>query len=304
MLTITQEDTMDAENTTTTTGTVVNKDVMAVVDGKEAGAMVWWDLSGGADPTALKLAWEAEGLDVAWIPEPPAPQVALRRAVHLMREKHRIPRPLEGRKGWSLVKETATGDRLDYSQNVTVTVDPTGQLKIEPPDHDLAGIIRSTYQGCTETLDNTDLSELLIGFTSSLLALALRERGGFYFLPPAKVETFRAAARALKRATGITCYEVPAMRSDGAVAAILAGITSEVLQKVGDLTATLDQGEAGERALQTKVKSCQRTEEKLTVYEELLGKSLDHLHQQLELTRARLTEAVLLAESIRKAQAA
>lgn len=287
---------------TTTTGTVVNKDVMAVLDGQQAGAMIWWDLSGGAEPHKLRVAWAIEGLDPDWIPEPPAPQVALRRAVHLMREKHRIPRPLEGRKGWSLIHETASGERLDYSQAVTVTVDAAGILKIEPFDHELAGLIRSKYQGCLELLDNNDISSLLISYTESLLAIALRERGGFYFLPPTKVDAFRKAARALKATTGVTCYEVPAMRSEGAVQAILAGLTSEVSQKVAELTAVLDEGEAGERALNTKVASCKKAEAKVTAYEELLGQGLQHLKNQLESTRARLTEAALLAESIKAAQ--
>lgn len=288
--------------TTTTTGTVVNKDVMAVLDGQQAGAMIWWDLSGGADPYKLRVAWAAEGLDPGWIPEPPAPQVALRRAVHLMREKHRIPRPLEGRKGWALIHETASGDRLDYSQTVTVTVDVTGTLKIEPAGHELAGILRDTYQGCLELLDNNDISSLLISYTESLLAIALRERGGFYFLPPNKIDAFRKAARALKLTTGVTCYEVPAMRSEGALQAILAGLTSEVSQKVAELTAVLDEGEAGERALNSKVVICKKAEAKVTAYEELLGQGLQHLKDQLESTRARLTEAALLAESIKTAQ--
>jgi len=184
---------------------------------------------------------------------------------------------------------------------VTVTVDAAGMLKIEPPDHELVSLIRRTYEGCLELLDNNDISSLLIAYTESLLAIALRERGGFYFLPPTKVEAFRAAARALKNTTGVTCYEVPAMRSDGAVQAILAGLTAEVAQKVAALTQVLDEGEAGERALHTKVESCKRAEAKVTAYEELLGQGLKHLKDQLETTRARLTEAALLAESIKAA---
>ena len=287
---------------TATTGTVVNREVMAVMDtaGQEVGALVFWDLHGQVDPEALEEAWNAEGLDTDFVPEPPSPKKALARAMDNLAEGRRLRRPLAGRQGYSLVLENAEEERLDYSQQVTAKVDALGVLDIQPPDHPLAGSIRHEYWQATSYLSHGDLSGMLISFTESLLAVGLRGRGGFYFLPPDKVPTFRAAARALKAVSGVVCHEIPAMRSEGAVEAILSGVSAEIAQSCKEMEEKLDDKEIGERGLNSQINHCLKAEQKIAAYAKLLGTNLDHLTGEMEAIRARLTEAALLAASMKK----
>lgn len=117
--------------TNTTKGIVTRNDVVAVVDGTaQAGILTWWELSGLVDVEVLRLAWQAAGLDITLVPEDVAPKSALRRAVETLAEQRKLVRPLAGREGYSLVEETAAGEKLDYKQAVVAMVDADGVLTI------------------------------------------------------------------------------------------------------------------------------------------------------------------------------
>lgn len=260
-----------------------------------AGAIVWWALSGAVDVDRLRQAWEAAGLDPSNVPDAPAPSVALRRAVHELSESRRLARPLEGRKGYSLVAERASGETLDYAQELTATVDDDGILSIAPWDHTLASELRAAYHRNREALTIPDISKLLIDFCDALGAVGLRERGGMYFVPNAKVNAYRAAARVLRAVSSHVCYEVPAMRSAEAVAAILDAVKREAAQAQAELEAILDAAEVGERGLRSKVRDVEALERKVAAYEDLLGESMPAIHTRLSDLRARLAEAAIVA---------
>jgi hypothetical protein len=265
------------------------------VGGTTAGAIVWWTLKGDVDADRLSQAWADAGLNTAQVPSQPAPQVALRRAVHELSEARRLARPLEGRKGYSLVAERANGDTLDYTQELTATVDDNGGLTIAPSWHDLAIELRAAYSRHRSTLTIPDISKMLIDYCDGLLAISLRERGGMYFVPPSAVPAYRDAARVLRAVSGHVCYEVPAMRSTEAVHAILDAVKREAAQGQAELEAILDAGDVGERGLRSKVQATEALEAKVAAYEDLLGTSLPAIHARLQDLRARLAEAAIVA---------
>jgi hypothetical protein len=286
--------------TTTTTqenATHIRHDVIGVLDGQAAGAMVWWQLSGNIDREKLLTAWKDQGLDEAKIPEPASPREALKRALEDMRERHLLVRPLADARGYSLVEERAEGQKLDYSQQLTVQVDDAGGLVFEPADHLQREEVLLRYLQQQAILPPSDISGMLLRFCEGLLSVPLRSRGGFYFLPPAGVEQFRRAAASLRQVSSHSLYEVPAMKSSEAVTAILAAVQHEAEAEAEAMVEILDSGEAGARALRSQSKRCERAETKLARYEELLGQKLPDLQQKLSFLRSRLTEAALVAST-------
>ena len=281
-----------------TNGTVTRSDVFAVVDGTaQAGSLTWWELSGLVDVEQLRVAWQAAGLDIAMVPKDVAPKTALKRAVETLAEQRKLVRPLAGREGYSLVEETATGETLAYQQSVVATVDDGGALKIEPADGPLAVAIQASYQRHLVNLVPSDISSLLVHFCESLDAVALRARGGFYFLPPASVDKFRLAAEVIRSVGAHVCYEIPALRTESAVQAILAAVEREASAEIEEFESILSNVEAGPRALKTKAKQCDRVASKVAGYEALLGTSLVELQERLSGLRSRLAEAAILAQA-------
>lgn len=282
----------------TTQGLITNKDFLAVTDGTpQAGSLVWWELSGLVDAQSLRSAWTAAGLDAALVPEDPPPRTALKRAVETLSEQRKLVRPLAGKEGYSLVEETAEGEALSYKQSVVATVDSVGKLKIEPAEGSLAESIQASYQRHLDNLVPSDISTLLVRFTESLDAVALRARGGFYFLPPAAVDRFRLAAQVIRSVGAHVCYEIPALRTESAVQAILAAVEREAAAEIEAFEAVLTNTEVGPRALTTQTKKCDRVATKVASYEALLGTSLVELQERLAGLRSRLAEATLLAQS-------
>ena len=280
--------------TGTTKGLITNKDFIAVTDTTpQAGAMVWWELSGDVDAQRLRTAWNAAGLDPELVPDDPAPKTALKRAVDTLAEKRKLVRPVQN--GYSLVEELECGDKLAYSQQVTATIDSVGVLKVEPAKGTLADLIRASYQAHLEQFVPSDISVLLVDLCDSLLAVALRARGGFYFLPPDSVGKFQAAVCVLRSVSSHLCYEIPALKTESAVQAILAAVEREASAEIEEFEAILTNVEAGPRALKTKARKCSGVAEKVAAYEKLLGLSLVELQDRLSGLRSRLTEASLLA---------
>lgn len=283
--------------TTTNEATQVRKDVIGVLDGQAAGAMIWWELSGNVDRDTLTLAWKAAGLDEKFVPDTISSREALKRALDEMREKRLLVRPLEGARGYSLVEERAAGEKLEYAQQLTVTCGEGAALVFEPTIHPWCADVVQKHFAQQLTLNPSDISGLLLRFCESLLSVPLRSRGGFYFLPPAAVEKFRMAAQVLRLVSGHVCYEIPAMRSKEAVEAILAAVQHEAEAEAAAMVEILDAGEVGARGLRGQANRCARVEAKLASYEDLLGAKLTALTDNLKSIRARLTEAALVAST-------
>jgi hypothetical protein len=275
--------------------------VIAVLDNQNAGAMVYWQLSGTVDPVRLSDAWMAAGLSSKLLPDLPTQREALKRAVNELREQRLLARPLPNGTGYSLVQESGEGDRLEYAQQITAQLDPGGELKLTPPEHSLASRVRAAYEIQAKQLLAIDISGMLLHLMDALKAVSLRQCGGFYFVPPDGVDVYRLAAEVVRSCTCCVCYEIPAMRSDSAVRAILAAIEHEALLEADSLEKVLDDGEAGPRRLRTKAAHCEAVEAKIASYEALLGTAMTALHEKLQRLRSGLTEAAMAAETAAEA---
>lgn len=286
--------------------------LLAVLDGAgtpAAGAIIWWRLQGGVELERLRAAWEAEGLETAWLPSAPGPSVALTRAVNELRDTHRLVRSLPKGAGHVVKLERARKDvdgnvvDLDYDTDMRVALDKVGRVQVTPAWHDDAAKVTELFDRYQRELVQADVSPWLCRLVDKLSAVALRDTGGIYFVPRFELPTWERIVRALRAATAHTVSNVPAMRSEEAVRAIADAVSVEAEAEFESIMRQLEDGELGERAIENRVELTRRIEGKVLRYEELLGEKLEKLHARAEELRASLSVAAIKVDQARAADA-
>lgn len=277
-----------AKKTTTDVGVIAVKDV------DTAGAVIWWRLGGDTNLAALTASLATAG-DPAKPPKAPSPAAALRRAVSEQAHKHLLARQVDG--GWALVSEQVQGDALSYKTEAIAKLDANGECEVTAAALLRTDVIRDfqTYLG---TLISYDVSSWLIRVAESLNAVSLRDTGGIYFLPAPAVAAWRKVAGALKAVTpGASLFEVPALKSDEAVAAILDAVAREAEAEADKIAAEVAADETGARALATRKARLDAVLGKLTSYEDLLGANLETIKKRVHDVEASVSLAILAAEA-------
>lgn len=272
----------------------------------EAGAIVWWRLSGRVDYDTFIAAWQTAGLALDDAPSSCSATTALRRACEDLRQKRMLVRPLGRDGGFAIVSERVVGgtESLKHDVLATITLDGVGRPKVESGPaasliqfRTIEDAIKASFDVHMTALDSADFSSWLTRLMPKLDAVGLRDQGGVYFVPSYAVAKVAAAVTVLRAVTNHVVNRVPAMRSDDAVNAILDAVMQEAQAEATHLEEALEAGKLGERGLENRVLRCNAMDEKVTRYEALLGRKLEGLRDRLETIRANLTVAVLKSTS-------
>lgn len=276
-------------------------DFVMVEDANEdaAGATVWWRLRGDVDRLSLQDALAARGL-VDYAPAPHSPEVALRRAAAVLRGRRRLVRPLK-RGSWAIVEETLqpSGEELKHWTGPTVSLDKIGRIVVKNSTPEEAQSVKDAYDYHFEALTTEDVSSWLITQVWRLGAVALRDSGGIYYLPPKAMKEWRQIVEALGVATNRhNVYKVPTVRmtKDGA-RAILDSLLEDINTNVEDIRKGVISGELGVRALETRAARSFDLLGKVEQYEQLLGTKLADVHATLEKLQEDVVAAKLAAEA-------
>jgi hypothetical protein len=272
---------------------------------EQAGCVVYWTLSGPVDLARLRAAWEAEGLDPGRLPAFPSPEVALTRACKDEQSASRLVRQHPAG-GWAIVDERRGGGALSYDVGVRIRLNDRKDGLLVTPSKDcdrtevvrIGQRVRAAWDQHGHQVAAGDASCWLIGLvTRRLGGVLLRETGGIYFVPRTHVPELQAVKRALVAATRHQVYEIPAMRTEEAVAAVLAALLAEAGVEARGFEQALEEGKLGERGLNNRAAAAEAMKAKLASYEELLGVNLESLRGELERMRAALAAAALVAAS-------
>src|SRR5581483_2410390 len=119
------------------------------------------------------------------------------------------------------------------------------------------------------------------------------DTGGVYFIPQQCVEKYRQMVNAIGAAADHSLFEVPALKSDEAVEAILDAVLREADSECTNMETELDAGALKKRALRARVGKCEALREKVETYEKLLGKSMPKVQERIENLKASVVEAEL-----------
>lgn len=264
---------------------------------KACGRIVWWALSGPMHVATFGERLALEGASVQ-PPEAPSPKVALHRAAEdAARAAGTVCRSL-GAGAWALAskprEENADDGRPRLVSDIVTRamLRDDDSIRAEGPD---AEAIEDAFARAREHLSSQDMSGWLCDAIAKLGAVALRESGGFYFVPKDAVERWQAVARAVEGCSGHKLYNVPALRSADALDAILAAVTSDTQKACADITR--DMGSLGPRGLGTRENELRALSDRASRYEAILGTKLDVLRDAIRETQAGITAAVFALSS-------
>lgn len=271
-----------------------------------AGAISYWRLSGTVELSKLAAAWAAQGLAADLLPAQPGDEVALGRAVRDLAGPRRRVFPLARRGAWVVKDESVTADGLDVSHVRVATIKfESGSAAIDPGNvapETLAAVeaqVREGYRKARIELAPEDISGWLIALAKDRASVSLRESGGIYFVPRPAIEFWRKAVAAIKSVSAHRIFNIPALKNDEAIDAIIDAVSAETAAAASAIEAELlKEGDdaLGLRALKTRGESCGVLLDKVAAYEELLGVKLPALVSKIEDLRAGVVAATLKTE--------
>jgi len=264
-----------------------------------AGAVIWWHLSGCVSLHSLSQAWKDRGWSPDDLPEVPSPKTALRRALRAQESKTRFVRQVEG--GWALVEQRQVPDSSDPAFVILLLAglgedDRPAFARGDETGPELEAAVGAAFDLARIELEPADVSSWMVWYGLKLSAVPLRDTGGLYFIPAQTLAQWHELATVVREVSRHTLCEIPAMRSDEAVSAILDAVQREAQAEAEAMEAELAKG-IGERAINTRLERTEAVEKKISLYEDLLGSKLETLRSRLSVLRSNLSLALLSSES-------
>jgi hypothetical protein len=274
--------------------------VVAVQDAvATAGCISWWRLSGEVDQDKLAVAWKLAGLPEESLPPVPSDYRILRRVMKGYENKSTIVRTRKGdEREIALCRREEVDGKLIFREVLSAECAKTGGVTIASNESEekTGAEIQASFNAQLSKLDSSDISNWLAKLVREVNAVSLRDMGGIYFIPYATVDRWQRIITAIRSVSGHFFAEVPALKSEEAVAAILDAITREAEAEAALLEEDLGTPDAvGERALKTRASRCAEVTEKVLAYEALLDVKLDALRGRLDGLKANLAAAALAA---------
>jgi hypothetical protein len=276
---------------------------VAVNENESAGALVFWSMSGEVSRDELIECLDLCNVSLDCVPPVPSTKLfATRAAARACTGPRQFVRPLKKRLAWVVVTEVVVShpdeeDRIDLRHNVRVTVPDDFAVQVVPvtlDDEPLAMSVRDWCQHYKNVLVPMDISYWLLGLLGQEFdAISLRERGGMYFVPNAHLSTWRKLVQALRMCSAHKVYEIPAMRTEEAVEAILDAVRREMHAKFQEFEEYL-LGETSTRGLNVWERELANASAKAEKYAALLGVALPDLTQRAETLQGALQGARLL----------
>jgi len=184
-----------------------------------------------------------------------------------------------------------------------VKVDMVGKITFDPDGHDAGNLvlaakqeeIRASYTKHVSALSAGDISSWLVDLAYRVKAVSLRDTGGIYFVPSPALVQWHTIMGVIRAVSGHQMFEVPALKSDEAVDAILDAVTTEAKEEIAKLEAALASDTMGARGLSNRSDRAKTMLDKLKSYEALLGKGAANINERLEELQVELATAALAA---------
>jgi hypothetical protein len=261
-----------------------------------AGAVTYWTLAEWTNVEKIHDSLVDLGLD-KFVPSPPTPAVALRRAlVDVFRKRNKLVRPLKhGR--FAVVDETRKGDDLDYAVELRAEANNGDVLDFQPADHPAEAAVADAYARLRLRAPALAVSSSLSSIASHLRGVRLRDTGGVYWIPEAGLETWRKVATAFEEASSsgrTMVYRLRTAVDDAAVTAVAAAIEKEVEDAVDEIKGKI-RDQVRPTALKRRVEETEALQDKIDRYEKILGRSLQHLRDKAKETEGEANLAALAA---------
>lgn len=282
------------------------KDSRYVITGDQAGnagALVWWWHGGDISIEKITEAWKRAKLDKALLPSIPTPQDALGRSVEVLRERKVIIKKVQGTyfvvgiEAHAVKEDSETDIDADFHKECKIRLNAVQQVRIDPPDHPAAKKIKDLYEHNLEHYSPNQISGWLARLTENPLVGGVPEhpQGRIYYIPPAGLPAWEQFVRVIEENSDWTVHQWTAYKTDDKILkSLLSSFMRNTEQAVTEIRETLEDQSKGELAIQNQEARCQSLMDKLEMYRDILGESLDPISNQLYEVQASLGEAKIL----------
>ena len=262
-----------------------------------AGAVTYWKL-GWANRRQLILESEDRGIRGSWVPAARAAIAVLKSLLdlHFGQKEDRI-RPLKGRVGYEVVRETRGDDRNGYGHVVTITVE---NGIVERDDGQPDAVLQNQFHEYRDLLSNEALSGGLVRYVAALGGVPLRPSGAVYWIPEDRLAQWSQVSSAVEAATVVgepSVYILRTQFDEALVRAVRDGVTSEVESKIGEREDDMNRTDLGERAFKGRIEMAREARQKLKRYERDLEVSLSTLSDRLVELETQAAQAAILASA-------
>jgi hypothetical protein len=262
--------------------------LIAVTESESTGAVVYWSLAGDLDLGVLGSNWE--GINPDWIPSKPSTKAAFSRAAKDEQNRRILVRShVDG--GYQFVAEIAHADKpLEYIVGPRLVLNAADKVVFSEDSAAFANRSASValldrvtlaYEKACETVDSKDVSVWLTGICKALNAVSLRATGGVYFIPRDSIDLWHKIKGAVSVSSAHKVFEIPALKSDDAIQAILEAINSEVMDMDTAIRGEILDG-IGARKAANRVNEIGDLIKKIAGYEKLLSKTLTGPRETLD----------------------
>ena len=255
------------------------------------GITTFWSLTDNTDRE--KLLQGLTGLGRAdLIPSPKKDTQALLRALNKQFSgKETVIKSIKGTSGYTICAGGKTSDGRDqYTENLRVTFDDNGNLVFKSEESSL-GSLFSWAQSSVEQefnrqrglVSSAALGTILSEAARSLSGIALRPRGGFYWIPQSKKDKWEQIISSVVSAgLGNEVYCLQTTTDKSTVTAVCNSLVAQVENKLDQLESDIEEGDLGKRALATRKKEALELDSLLQEYEGILGTTMTSLRTRAE----------------------
>lgn len=276
------------------------QDILIVPDATgTAGAVTWWRLAGVVDYERLSAAWQDAGFDEDELPPPPSDTVALRRALRGYKgPRTRIePLPSGGFAVVDLDFDDEDDEDPEYEVRFKVRLDYEAlEMKF---DREISTSevdqIHELFERGRRELPGGAVGGWLVKQSYRHHGVALRDTGGIYFIPETGAARWSQIADLLASVSPSRIFEIPALRTERAVEAIMSSVITEISTAAEQLNESLANTESA-RGLRGRAAKLEALGDKLRLYEDLLGRQADEVRARLQLVDAKIVDALMVAE--------
>jgi hypothetical protein len=271
---------------------------------KSSGAVVFWSAC-DADRTAIKAALTNAGLPMNLLPGEVSTLEAMKAALTSLyggKGGYRIEPLRGGRRGFGALSVTSDSARDIAGENALTcelwTAGAMSQIDVKFYSDSFDDTVeRPRIHAAIERergrVDSNAVSDLIANLCGMAAGVRLRDRGGIWWVPAARLDTFRQWRAALSAAVpGITIQLMTTQVDDDTVRAAVDSVRAEAVAITAEVQQRLVSGCSDTRALKHMTGRLEAMRHKLVEYE----LSLDTALPEIKAAVANCETATLLAQ--------
>jgi hypothetical protein len=269
---------------------------------KYNGLITFWSLTDDSKRQVLEDGFTLLGM-AELIPSPKNDTQALLRALNMVFKKSdTVIKTVRGTSGYKVFgRQDLPNNKHRYVEALRVTFDENGELVFETNDAETSveftGMhqwhIKAEFSQQKGLVAGGSLGTILSAACRSLGGIALRPRGGSYWIPTSQRGKWESIVEVVSLSCArntVSCIGTTTDKST--MEAICTALIAQVESKLEQLDRDLDDDTLGKRALATREREAQELDSLVVDYEKILGRTLKSLRDRTEEVEARAAMAI------------